>query len=258
MVAIVFVLAVAIVIVAIFMFFKKGEFVSAFRDELDMSPLFYITALTVVFLSSIVYTPFSFGISKYLINSKTNTQRFADIFYLFSRPRLLLKAVVANSIKKLIIAGYRIVVLLFAVMFECLLFAAVLFFKTNNIEKSISVLVQKASFAATNGVFIFFTVIAWALVILLFIYVKTKYILCKYALILKPEISALQSIRIGRRAVNKKIFKTVAFYIKYVAIYMFVFLTLGLSGVKSVKNTRDSFSLYAIGLVKNYCDMLNF
>ena len=251
-------MAVAIIIVAIFMFFKKGEFVSAFKGELRMSPVFYITALSVVFASSIVYTPFSFGISKYLINSKTKDQKFSDVFYLFKCPRLLFKAIFANTVKKLIIAGYRIVVLLFAVIFECLVFASVLFFKTNNIEKNISRLVERASDTASSGVFILLTVIAWAVVLVMFLYIKIKYILCKYALILNPELSALASIRIGRRAVNGKIKKTVAFYIKYVAIYIFVFLTLGLSGVKSVKNTRDSFSLYAIGLVKDYCDMLNF
>ena len=217
----------AITALAVYMFFKKGEFVSALKGEIRMSPAFYITALSVVFASSIVYAPFSFGVSKYFINAKTKSQRIKDVFYLFKTPRVLFKAVLADSLKKLVIAAYRIVVLLFAVVFECVLFACVAYFRTNAFEKSISDVVKKASYAATSGVFIAVTVVAWAVVLTIFFYIKIKYILCKYALILNPELSALQSIKIGRRAAYGKVNKMIRYYIKYVAIYVFTFFTRG-------------------------------
>lgn len=250
-VSIVFVIIVALIIVAMFMFNTKGEFVKALNGEIKLSLSFYIGAITVIFVSSILFTPFSFGISNFFINSKTETAHFSQIFYLFKTPRLLFKAIFMNSLKKLIINLYRIIVLIIAVLAECGVFVISIAISGENIfDYEHNFLESVSQFITHDTFFIVLTIIEWCVVLAVFIILKMRFILCKYALIRFPALTIIETIRVGKFSIRGRIFKTMLFYIKYVSIYIFTFLTMGLSKAVIHNKNRDSFSTYAVRIVE--------
>ena len=250
-VSIVFVIIVALIIVAMFMFNTKGEFVKALNGEIKLSLSFYIGAITVIFVSSILFTPFSFGISNFFINSKTETAHFSQIFYLFKTPRLLFKAIFMNSLKKLIINLYRIIVLIIAVLAECGVFVISIAISGENIfDYEHNFLESVSQFITHDTFFIVLTIIEWCVVLAVFIILKMRFILCKYALIRFPALTIIETIRVGEFSIRGRIFKTMLFYIKYVSIYIFTFLTMGLSKAVIHNKNRDSFSTYAVRIVE--------
>ena len=221
-VSIVFVIIVALIIVAMFMFNTKGEFVKALNGEIELSLSFYIGAITVIFVSSILFTPFSFGISNFFINSKSGTAHFSQIFYLFKMPRLLFKAIFMNSLKKLIINLYRIIVFIIAVLAECGVFVISIAISGENIfDYEHNFLESVSQFITHDTFFIALTIIEWCIVLAVFIVLKMRFILCKYALIRFPALTIIETIRVGEFSIRGRIFKTMLFYIKYVSIYIF-------------------------------------
>lgn len=248
---IIFALIVAVVIAAVFMFSTKGEFVSVLRGEIKLNLSFYIWTLVVIFVSSVLYTPFSFGISNYFINSKAGTGEFSQIFYLFKNPHLMLKAVSMSVITKIIINLYRIFILVVAVVAECGLFVISIIISGENIfdyEKDFLEYVMQ--FITGNEFFIILTVIEWCIVIVMLMTVKMRFILCKYALIRFPELHVIESVKIGCHSISGKIGKTFLFYIKYLSLYIVTFITFGLSGGIIKNRERESFSTYAVRIVE--------
>lgn len=231
-IALVFLGAVLIVFFALAAFFYEGEFVSALSERIKPSPRFIITTIVVLFFSSVLYTPFSYGISMYFFKSKTGKTSLLQIFYLFKDIRLLLKAVLTDTVRRLAATFLRLMLLCAAVAVEL---AVLCLFKD-----------------VTRTVFVVVTVFMWSVVITLFFVIKLKFILCKYVLIANPESSVVGCISKGRRAIRGKMIQTLRFYLKYLAIYIFSFFTLGLSGAKRVNRYRDSFCTYAVRLVSNY------
>ncbi len=231
-VALVFLGAVLIASLAVAAFFYEGEFVSALKGRIKPTPTFIISTVLVLFFSSVLYTPFSYGISMYFLKSKTEKTSYLQIFYLFKNMRLLLKAVLIDTIRRLITTLIRLIVLGVAVVVEILVLC----------------LFQDV----TRVIFVTVTVFMWSVVITFFFVIKLKFILCKYVFIAKPQSRVLYCISKGRRAIQGKIIETLRFYLKYLAIYIFSFFTLGFSGAKRVNHNRDSFCTYAVRLVSNY------
>ncbi len=241
----VFFAIVLLIFIAIFTFSVNGEFVAAFTGEISPSRWFYLSSLSVIFVSSLIYTPFSYGISYYFYKSRLQDTSIKELFYLFRNPRRLFRAIAVDSIKRVIVLGYRVFILLTAVVFECIIFLIA----TNDFEGDI---LDKAAHLLTSDSFIILTVLAWCVVIIAFFIVKIRLILCKYVLIYNPDSSIRQCILIGRRAIRGKVKLVIGFYIRYLAIYIFTFLTLGFFHARRVTKTRDSFSSYAVRLVKDY------
>lgn len=233
---ILFFAAVVIIIAAVFAFNIRGDFVSALKGEIRPSLSFYVLALVVIFASSIVYTPFSYGVSNYFLNPDQS------IFYFFKTPKVLAKAILLDSIKRVIIALERFVVLAVAVVGELVLIRVTLGPKTPD------QFLKTAQTLSKNKLFIVLNIVAWSAVIAIFIVIKIRYILCKYALIYRPELSVLKALGMGVCAIRKNVFKTIRFYVKFASIYIFMFLTLGFCFKKSAR--RSSFSSYAMALVK--------
>lgn len=233
------------------MYSTRGEFVSASKNEFGPDISFYIWTLVVILISSVVYTPISFGISNYFINAKAGNGNFKQIFYLFKTPKLLFKAVIMSAIRQIIINISRFVILLIALVAECGLFVISVFLSGENIfiyEKDF--LQNVMDFITSNDFFIILTVIEWCVVLILFFSLKLRYIMCKYALIRFPELTIIEAIRIGRYSISGRLGKTFFFYIKYLSIYIVTFLTFGLSGGIIKNRTRDSFSTYAVRTVE--------
>ena len=251
-VSIVFFIAVALIIVAMFMFNTKGEFVKALDGEIKLSISFYVSAVAVIFVSSIMFTPFSFGISNFFINSKAGNGHFSQIFYLFKNPKLMFKAIMMNTLKNLIINFQRILTLIVAVLAECGLFVISIAISGENIfDYEQNFLESVAEFITHDTFFIVLTIIEWCIVLIIFIVLKMRYIMCKYALIRFPALKTVEAIRVGEFSIRDKIFKTMLFYIKYISIYIFTFITMGLSKAIINNKNRDSFSTYAVRVVEN-------
>ncbi len=222
----------AIVVLAVFAFVYEGEFVSALSLRIKPTPRFIVTTVLVLFFSSVLYTPFSYGISMYFLKSKTTKSTILTCFYLFKNKRLLVKAILVDTLRRVITTFLRACVLVIAVVLELLLLGL---FKD-----------------VTRSVFVSVTVVMWCFVIVTFFIIKLKFILCKYALIANPQAKVVDCIKIGTRAINKKIVVTLRFYLKYLAIYIFMFFTIGFSRARRINRSRDSFCTYAVGLVSKY------
>lgn len=251
-VALAFVITVMLIIVALFMFNTKGEFVKALNGEIQLTLSFYISAVSVIFVSSLLFTPFSFGISNYFINSKSNSAKFSQIFYLFKNPRLLIKAIFMNTLKKIIINLYRVILLVVAVLAECGVFVISIVLSGENIfDYEETFFESAAEFITHDTFFIALTVTEWCIVIVIFAMINLRFTMCKYALICFPSLNITEALKIGVFSINGRILKTAAFWIKYISIYIFTFLTLGLSKDVIRNSNRDSFSTYAVRVVKN-------
>ncbi len=251
-VLIVFVLIIVLIIVALFMFNTKGEFVKALNGQIRPSLSFYVTTVIVLLISSVLFTPFSFGISYYFINSKSGDGKFTQVFYLFKQPRLLFKAILMNTIKNTIINFYRVITLVFALLAECGVFVISVAVSGENIfDYEQNFLPSVAQFITHNTFFIVLTIIEWCIVLIIFVALKMRYIMCKYALIRYPQLKIIETLRVGEFAIRGKILKTVLFYIKYISIYIFTFLTIGLSKAIIRNKSRSSFSTYAVHVVES-------
>ena len=251
-VSIVFFVSVVIIIAAMFLFSIEGEFLGLLSGRVNLSLTFYISTVAVIIFSSLMFTPFSFGISYYFINSKAGTGSFLQIFYLFKRPRLMFKAIAMNTVKKLIINIYKVVTLILAVVAECGIFVISIVVSGENIfDYENNFFESVISFMSNSEFFIILTIIEWALVICTFFYFKIKFIICKYVLIANPAVGPIEAVRIGKFAISGLVFKTVLFYLKYLSIYIFTFITLGLSDAVDKNKTRESFSTYALRVASN-------
>lgn len=248
--ALVFFAVVVIIIAAMFIFSVEGEFLAALSGRISLKLSFYVSTLVVLFVSSILFTPFSFGIANYFINSKTGDASFSQIFYLFSKPRLLLKAVYMNFLKKIFINIYNIAVIVVAVVAECGIFVISIILSGENIFDYEKEFVDSViTFMSSDPFFITLTIIEWVLVICVFVYVHIKFSMCKYVLIANSNVGPLEAIKIGRFAIEGLIFKTLIFYFKFLSIYIFTFVTLGLVRAIAKSKSSDSFSTYALRIV---------
>ena len=222
-VALVFAAAVIILICAIFAFLYEGDILSTLNTR------FFCSALSVLFVSSVIYTPFSYGISYYFLRSRSGDSDFLHVFYLFRTPRLLLKAVFCDLIRRTLITLLRIALLISAAVLELMI---------------IQLVVRDSSLLIILHVF------SWGTVLFLMFVIKIRFILCKYVLIQYPCTSIAAAIRSGLSASRGHTPAMIRFYVKYLAVYIFTFLTLGMSRARKLSRTRESFCTFAVSLVK--------
>lgn len=176
--SIIFVIIVALIIVAMFMFNTKSEFVKALNGEIELISFILHRSNYRYFCLINLFTPFSFGISNFFINSKSGTAHFSQIFYLFKMPRLLFKAIFMNSLKKLIINLYRIIVFIIAVLAECGVFVISIAISGENIfDYEHNFLESVSQFITHDTFFIALTIIEWCIVLAVFIVLKAFYTL---------------------------------------------------------------------------------
>lgn len=115
-----FLILVLLALGGVFLFNMNGDFYSALQGELNRG--FYLSAALILIFSSVLFTPFSYGISYYFILSAKGEARFSALFYLFRAPYLLTKATVVSILKKILIYLERILLLLVAALVEVILF----------------------------------------------------------------------------------------------------------------------------------------
>lgn len=203
---------VLVIVGGVLAYYYEGDFLSSLR------PGFFVSALSVLFVSSLIYSPFSYGVSYYFLRSKTGEARFSDIFYLFRRPRALFGAIICDTLRRIAIIAFRLMILLLAAVLELLLLKF---------------------FTRGEAMFVVLHIIAWSGVLILLFLAKIRFILCKYVLICYPEKSPLCALRRGVHAIRGKTAVVIRFYIKYLALFI----------LPRVRN-RDSFCTFAVSLIK--------
>lgn len=251
MILLVFLVVLLLALGGLYLFHVNRDFYSALKNELDRG--FYFSAGLLILFTSVLYTPFSYGISHYFILSARGEARFRELFFLFRRPLLLTKATAVSVLKKILVYLERLFLLLVGAVLEVVLFFSFLVVTGEDIFS-----VQEdpfrlaAEFMLHSPWLIGLSVLLWCGVLLGFLVIYLRYILCKYVLLQYPDAGVLQAIRIGRSAIRGHLLKTMLFYLCYGAACVLTVLSFGFSG-----RGRRSFSVYASELVeagwRDYC-----
>ncbi len=238
----------------VFLFYSEGDFYSAFQGRLRKG--FYLSALSVLVVTAVLYTPISYGISHYFILAAQGKARFSAFFFLFRRPKLLGRAMLISILKKILINGERLLLLLGASIAEVILFFSFLLFSGENIfQVTANPFRLAAEFMLGSPWLIGLSIFLWCLVLLGIFFIFLRYILCKYVVLCYPEIGIFQAIRVGLFSIRSHWWRTLHFYLRYAAYCFLLILTLGYS--KNTVKHPKTFSAYACELVKegfgNYC-----
>ncbi|MBR2013752.1 MAG: hypothetical protein IJ995_06015 [Clostridia bacterium] len=233
----------------LYLYYRNRDFYQAFR--LRLSSGFYLSAAVLLLLSSVLYTPISYGISHYFIRSFEGKARFSSLFFLFGSPTLLLKAVVVSMGKKALIYLERLWILLAASLMEVVLFFLFLLFKGEDLfGLEGNPFLLAAEFMAHTPPLIVLSVLLWCGVLLAMVFSSMRYVLCKYLLLSVQDAGIGQVLKVGRQAIRGHLLQTLFFYLRYI-----VLLLLGLFSNQG--SMREPFSIYADRLAKagwrEYC-----
>ncbi len=250
MILLLFILVVLLLLGGAFLFHVHKDFYTAFRNRLGGG--FYLSAWLILLFSSLLYTPFSYGISHYFIKG---TGGFREIFFLFHRPLLLTKATAVSIFKKALTYLERLLLLLLAALLEVVLFFS---FLVVNGEDIFSVQTNPfrlaAEFMLRSPWLIGLSILLWCGVLFGMLVIYLRYILCKYVLLLYPDAGIFQALRVGRNAIKGRLFGTMLFYLRYGAYCILAVLSFGLSA-RMIRH--KSFSAYACELTEEgwsrYC-----
>lgn len=253
MILLTFLLAVGLFLGGLLLFHVNGDFYSAFRNRLDGG--FYLSAALVLVFSSLLYTPFSYGISYYFIRGNG---RFYDLFFLFRRPLMLTKATAVSALKKILSYWERLLLLLAAALLEVALFFTFLVVTGEDVFS-----VQRdpfrlaAEFMLRSPWLIALSVLLWSGVLFGMLIIYLRYILCKYVLLLYPDAGVLQALWVGRGAIRGHLLRTLFFYLRYGAYCVLTVLSFGFSTRMIRPERHKSFSVYACSLAeagwRDYC-----
>ncbi len=244
-----FLMLLALAVGGLWLLHRNRDFYSAFRMRIH--PRFYLSAGLLLLGSSVLYTPFSYGISHFFILSSQGEGRFPALFFMFARPFLLAKAIFVSIFKKVLIYLERLTVLLAAAIAEVALFFLFLLFTGEDLFS-----VQGDPFAAAaefmlrSPALIALSALLWAGVLFMMLISYLRYILCKYVLLSIPEASAFQALKVGRVAIRGHLWHTLAFYLRYGALCVLSFFGVSVAG-------KTPFSTYALRLAEEgwhlYC-----
>lgn len=229
---------------SLYMYNSKGEFLSAF----SLTYKFYLSAWVGILLTSLLYTPVSYGISFYFVRIKKGGGSFSDVFFLFKKPRLLIKAISLTSLQKLVIWFQRLIILILAFLVECAIFILCTILSGENIfDYQADFFKSVAEFITSNNFFIALTVIEWMIIVCVLFHIKLKYILCKYALICNPLLNVFEALRVSRFSIRGRQFCILKFYFKFLTAYSVAFISFGKINIKD----NNSFSSFACDIVRN-------
>ncbi len=247
--------ALALVLGGVWLFRNHHDFYTAFWHQLDRG--IYRSALLVLVFSSVLYTPFSYGVSHYFLQAAKGPARFSAVFFLFGRPRLLIKATVLSVVKKGLIYLERLVVLLVGALVQVVLFFGFLIFTGQNVfAVEGNPFESAAAFMFQTPGLITLSVLLWCGMLVLFFLIYLRYVLCKYVLLLYPEVSVFQALKVGKGAIAGNIGRTLLFYWGYGAFCLLNLLSFGLYARRGSRRPCG-FSAYAGQLVRlgwsNYC-----
>lgn len=227
----------------------KGDPYLSFFERLQ--PQFYIKTLFILIISSLLYTPISYGISNFFLQSSMREPCFSDLVYMFANPMLLIKAIFLRISIWLLRGLYQLLILFVGVVLETIICLIYLVFLGKNVmDLSIDDLQEMISGILEHNSFMWLTVILWIGIVIVLMVTYLNFIFCKYALLRYEELSVLESIGIGRFAVRGR-FLTLCFYL--LENYTYYILLIGSLGhLKKIlkKYRKESFSTFAVRWVE--------
>ncbi len=248
-----FCIIMALLLGGIALYRMQHDFYAAFQGALRRQ--IYFSAVLMVVLFSLLYTPVSYGISCYFIDAHRGEADISSLFYLFFKPVVLIKAVGLALLRKLLIYLHRLLILLMAALAEVSLFFSFLVMSGEDIfSHTANPFAEAASFMLQSPWLIGLSILLWAVVLFLFLLGYLRLILCKYVLILYPEASVWQALKVGSASIRGHLFQTLLFYLHYGAYFMLTVLSFGLL---FRRRRMTGFSVYAARLVqqgwREYC-----
>ncbi|MBQ8894300.1 MAG: hypothetical protein IJ043_07825 [Clostridia bacterium] len=185
----------------IWLYHAHGDFYSALQGQLSGG--FYLSAGLLLIFASVLYTPFSYGVSNYFIHAARGEGRFRQVFFLFRRPLLLTKATVLALVKKYLIWVERLFLLLMGALAEVALFFAFLVVTGDDVfAVRDNPFRLAAEFMLGSPWLIGLSIALWCGVLLGMLWIYLRYILCKYVLLKYPDAGILQILRIGRGSMH--------------------------------------------------------
>lgn len=244
-VVLIFVVLVAAAIVANF-YASRGD--SAF-DSLfaRLNPAFYYRTVVILLLSSLLYTPISYGISKMYLSGRR--ARFSDMFVVFTKPRLFVRAVLLRLLIWVCRGRYQLSALFFGVVVESLLYALVLSRSGVRVwNLTLSELLLSGDSAIEQPVFLYFSVLLWFGILLMMMLSAVRFSFCKYALLRFEELSVWEAKQIGLLATRGQLLKVLWYYMCRSAYYVLLIGSFGLLGFVLQSVRPEQFSRYATRL----------
>jgi hypothetical protein len=168
---------------------------------------FVLSAWLTLVCSSVLYTPFSYGVSRYSRQASAGRGSVADLFYLFHRPVLLAKAVFLSVFKNLAVWTGRMLLLAAVAWGETVLGLVRMALRGEASPAAGERLVQSAAEGmAQSRLFAGASFVLWGVGLVGLGWISLRYLGCKYLLLRFPEMGVWQALRIGRRAATARRF----------------------------------------------------
>ena len=227
----------------------RGE--NAYTSLWDrLHPWFYYRAAIILFFSSLLYTPFSYGISYYYIVSTKREARLKDFFYLFGKPAVFCKAVMMRIVIWAIRGAWQIAALLLGVLAQGVVYILTLLRQGENVmNMSVQDLFFRVETAVVNRRFILLSVLIWTVFLLTLALLYVRFMFCKYALLAFEELSVSEAIRIGLLATKGRLLFVLRRYVVFIAYYVLIFLSFGFLYFVLRPYREENFSVFARRLV---------
>ncbi len=222
-----FVIFVFILVIANLIASLEGNPYLSFFERLQ--PAFYLRTALILIVSSLLYTPLSYGVSNIIYQRTFNDIQISDLFYLFLKPIVLFKAILLRLLIWVVRGFYQLLTLLGGIILEtvfCLIHLVVA--GENVLDLSVGQLPYAISLILEYTSFKWLSVLLWICVLFVLIVTYLRFMLCKYALLRYEELSALEAIRIGRLAMSGRFFQ---FCFRVLQNYSYYILLIGSFGL---------------------------
>ncbi len=245
-----FVVFVLILVVANLIASLEGDPYLSFFERLQ--PAFYVRTVLILAVSSLLYTPISYGVSNIIYQNSFRETQIHDLFYLFLKPDVLLKAILLRLLIWVVRGFYQLLTLLCGIVLEtvfCLIHLAaagesILDLSVGQLPSSICIILEYKSFK-------WLSVILWISVLCVLIITHLRFMLCKYALIQYEELSAIEAIRIGRLAMSGRFFMFCFRVLQNYSYYILLIGSFGLARRFLKKRRGEPFMAFAMRLVSD-------
>ncbi len=215
--------------------------------RLRLHAVFYWRTLLILALSSIIYTPFSYGVSfLFLRHARGQSVRVGQLFFAFGAPRFLCKAIGLKICVSVAATFLGIFVLLFVCILQgCLLFPILLWQDVDLFSGEGAWFGKLAQLFSDQQWFAVMTLFLWIITVLSLVFIRIRFILCKFALLRYPSFTIIEAFKVGLVATKGKVRYVIWRYIRLSAYYLLQVLSFGFLGKKMRRFMPMPFSLWA-------------
>lgn len=240
------ILLTALPIAANLLFSLRGDPYSTLFERLN--PQFYVRTAGILIISSLLYTPISYGISYFFWQGERREVRFADLLIVLRKPLLFCKAIALRLLIWFVRGMGQVALLLCGLVIETVRYLLILARKGDDVlSLTLSEIVHSRARESRE---MWFSVVLWGVILLWMIWMGLRFMFCKYALIRFEELSPWESLSIGLLASKGRGFGLIGYWLKYYTYYILLILTFGVLRQRLRAYRNERFSVYAIRLVE--------